>query len=176
MAFLALAYPEISKSDFDLIQSYRSENDALYFSVVEPHFTIVFPVSDIPQSEFINEIKRQAANLFQFEFTIRCATINKDAFSDYFHSFLVPDEGYSNIVKIHDRLYSGLLSENLRLDLDFIPHIGIGNSLKSLDCKRMVDEWNLDEFAIKGKVSVLTIVEYKNDLVRKLEEIKLSKL
>lgn len=174
MAYLVLAYPEISKSDFDLIQSYRSTNDELYYSVVEPHFTIVFPVFNIPEDEFIEEIRLQAENFNQCDFVIRCATINKDAFSDYFHTFLVPDEGYSNIVKIHDRLYSGLLRENLRLDLDFVPHIGIGNSLEKLDCKRMVDEWNQDDFEIKGVISKLTIVKYENDQVQKLEEINLK--
>ncbi len=44
MAFLVLAYPKIEQSDFDLIQDYRKENDGLFYSVVKPHFTIVFPV------------------------------------------------------------------------------------------------------------------------------------
>ena len=175
MAYLVLAYPEISKSDYDLIQSYRSVNDVLYYSVVEPHFTIVFPVFDIPESEFIKEIRHQADDLKRFDFTIRYATINKDAFSDYFHTFLVPDEGYSTIVKTHDRLYSGLLRENLRLDLDFVPHIGIGNSLEKLRCKKMVDEWNRDNFEIKGVISKLTIVKYENDQIQIVEEIMLKK-
>ena len=174
MPYLVLAYPEITKSDFDLIQTYRSKNDKLYYSVVEPHFTIVFPVFGFSETEFVAEIRKQAENLNKFDFAIRCATINKDTFSEYFHVFLVPDEGYSNIVKIHDILYSGLLQEDLRLDLDFVPHIGIGNSLDKNECKKMVDEWNKDDFEVKGTVSKLTIVEYENDRVRDLNEIKLK--
>ncbi|WP_106793436.1 2'-5' RNA ligase family protein [Aquimarina sp. Aq78] len=173
MAYLVLAYPEIKKSDFDVIQNYRKENDKLFYNVVEPHFTIVFPVFDQTETDFIAEIKKQAATFNNFDFVLRCATINKDAFNEYFHTFLVPDEGYSNIVKIHDRLYSGILKENHRLDLDFIPHIGIGNSLNKLDCKKMVDQWNKDEFEIGGTVKTLTIAEYKNNNLRQIEEIKL---
>jgi len=114
MAYLVLAYPEITSDDFDRIQN-----------------------------------------------------------CDYFHAFLVPDEGYSNIVKLHDKLYGDKLQNNLRLDLDFVPHIGIGNSRDKYLCKKMVDEWNRKEFSISGKITLLTIVSYENDTVTKIEEIEL---
>jgi 2'-5' RNA ligase len=173
MAYLVLAYPELRHEDFELIQDYRKKNDELYFKIVNPHFTIVFPVFDVSQDEFINEIKQNSKDINKFDFTIRCATINKDAFNDYFHAFLVPDEGYSKFVKLHDVLYSDKLKGNLRLDLDFVPHIGIGNSKNKFSCKEMVDEWNRKEFSISGKIKYLTIVNYENDTVTKLHEIEL---
>jgi len=175
MAFLVLAYPKIEQSDFDLIQDYRKKNDGLFYSVVKPHFTIVFPVFDQSESDFLTEIQKLAKNYDAFDFVLRCATINRDAFSDYFHTFLVPDEGYSNIIKIHNGLYSGKLKENHRLDLDFVPHIGIGNSLDKLECKKMVDEWNENDFAVNGTVSSLTVVEYENNRVRKIAEFQLER-
>jgi len=173
MAYSVLAYPELRHEDFELIQDYRKNNDELYFKIVNPHFTIVFPVFDVSQDEFINEIKQNSKDINKFDFTIRCATINKDAFNDYFHAFLVPDEGYSKFVKLHDVLYSDKLKGNLRLDLDFVPHIGIGNSKNKFSCKEMVDEWNRKEFSISGKIKYLTIVNYENDTVTKLHEIEL---
>lgn len=174
MAYLVLAYPELTSDNFDKIQSYRKENDELFFTVVNPHFTIVFPVFDISEEEFIKEVKNKSANFEKFDFIIRCATINKDAFSEYFHAFLVPDEGYSKIVKLHDKLYSDKLQDNLRLDLDFVPHIGIGNSQDKFKCKKMVDEWNKKEFELSGTISLLTIVKYENNVVTIIEEIKLK--
>ena len=174
MAYLVLAYPELTSESFDRIQSYRKDNDELFFNVVNPHFTIVFPVFDISEEEFTKEVKDKSANSVKFDFIIRCATINKDAFSDYFHTFLVPDEGYSRIVKLHDKLYSDKLKENLRLDLDFVPHIGIGNSQDRYKCKKMVDEWNEKEFSISGRITHLTVVNYENNIVSKIEEIELK--
>jgi hypothetical protein len=174
MAFLVLAFPKIKKSDFDLIQECRKQNDELFYSVVEPHFTIVFPVFDLDESEFLKEIKELAKKYSAFDFVLRCATINKDAFNDYYHTFLVPDEGYSKIIRIHDGLYGGKLKENHRLDLDFIPHIGIGNSIDKLECKKMVDKWNKNDFAIRGTVTSLTLVEFENNKVRKFAELKLE--
>lgn len=174
MAYLVLAYPELTSNDFDLIQNYRRDNDELFFKVVEPHFTIVFPVFDISQDEFTKEIKDKSSNLAKFDIVIRCATINKDAFNDYYHTFLVPDEGYSKIVKLHDKLYSDKLKNNLRLDIDFVPHIGIGNSKDKYSCKKMVDEWNGKEFSIMGKITRLTIVNYEKDTITKIKEIELK--
>ncbi|HET8963117.1 MAG TPA: hypothetical protein VFM99_04425, partial [Chitinophagales bacterium] len=56
-----------------------------------------------------------------FDFVLRCAAINKDASNDYFHTILGPDEGNSSFIKVHDDLYTGILKENHRLDLNFIP-------------------------------------------------------
>jgi hypothetical protein len=174
MAYLVIAYPALAKEDFDKIQHYREQYDALYFNVVEPHFTIVFPVSDVSEDELIREVRDKATNLTKFGFAIRCATINKDTFSDYFHTFLVPDEGFSNIVKLHDKLYSDQLKDNLRLDIDFIPHIGIGNAKDKFLCKKMVDDWNAKEFSIVGTITHLTVVKYENDRVTKIEDIELK--
>lgn len=174
MAYLVLAYPKLSTEHFDRIQSYRKDNDELFYKVVRPHFTIVFPVVDIPKEEFISEIKDKSVNLAKFDFIIRCATINKDAFSNYFHTFLVPDEGYSRIVKLHDTLYADKLKNNLLLELDFIPHISIGNSMDKYACKKMADEWNETDFTISGSITHLTIVNYENGIVTELEDIELK--
>jgi hypothetical protein len=85
----------------------------------------------------------------------------------------VPDDGYSQIVKLHDKLYSGLLAAEHRLDIDFIPHIGIGTSPDRYECKRMADEWNKKDFNIRGRISKLTIIEYKDKTVTDLESIGL---
>jgi hypothetical protein len=174
LAFLVLAYPEIEPSNFELIQVYRRKNDGLFYSIVDPHFTIVFPVFDQTESEFLIEIQHLSKNYYSFDFVLRCSTINKDAFSEYYHAFLVPDEGNSNFIKIHDKLYSEKLKENHRMDLDFIPHIGIGNSKEKMDCKKMVDEWNTNDFAISGTVSCLTVVEFKDNSIRNIAEIPLE--
>lgn len=173
MAYLILAYPVLEKNDFQLIQSCRKNNDKFY-SVVDPHFTIVFPVINLTVESFISEIKEKSQDRKKIDFAIRCATVNKDTFSDYFYTFLVPDEGFSDIIKLHDKLYSDLLADNLRLDLDFIPHITIANSKDKLHCKQMVDEWNSREFCINGRIDHLTVVDYSNNTIIKLKEIKLK--
>jgi hypothetical protein len=40
--------------------------------------------------------------------------------------YLGVEEGYEEIVALHDQLYSGPLEEYLRTDLPFQPHVGLG--------------------------------------------------
>ena len=173
MKLLAIAYPELTDKDHNLIEGFRKLNDKTY-RLIRPHFTIVFPVSDISITEFTDEIKSPLQNINSFQFCLRSSVVNKDAFSDQYHAFLVPDEGNSQFIKLHDNLYGGKLFKYQQLDLDFIPHIGIGNSTNKLECKKMVDEWNSKSFAINGIISSIDIIKYENENVEIVEKIKLN--
>jgi len=174
MSLLALAYPQISNEDYQWIQEFREENDELYHGRMEPHFTLVFPVFNQRPETFIEEIKRRAADHQRIEFAIRCAVMEKDAFTPYWHVLLVPDEGYSCILKLHDQLYSGKLADELRMDLPFIPHIGIGNSIEKWTCKELVDQINYSNLEIKGSINDINVVEYHEERVETIEQIKLA--
>lgn len=173
MAYLVVAYPELEQSDYEWIQSYRKQNDGRYFNVVEPHITLVFAVHDIDERIFIDEAKKQAQGIKPFDFHIKVATINLDNSGDYYHEFLVPDIGYSNIVKLHDKLYADKFADYLRLDIDFIPHIGIGNSDVAQQSKSRIDELNSKNISIKGKLKSIDVIEYKDDTVKTIEKIDL---
>ncbi len=174
MSFGVLAYPQIQDLDFERIQKFRKENDALYYEVVNPHFAFVFPTEIMGKKEFIEEISQKAQGFGSINFEIRSATVNKDAFLDYFHTLLVPDQGYSDVVKLHDRLYSGKLFEELRLDIDFIPHMGIANSKDRYEVKKWTDSWNDRDFMIKGNIDELTIVDYDGENLRDICRVGLG--
>jgi len=175
MALLVLAYPEIENGDYERIQEFRKYHDELYYHVVEPHFALVFPIHEVWEAKsFISEIVKQVQGVQPFEFCLRCATLNKSAFNDYYHTFLVPDEGYSKIVKLHDKLYANKLFPHRALSVDFIPHIGIGNSKNPLKCIEMAESWNKEEFAITGRIAILDVVNYENDTVQTIQRISLG--
>ena len=173
MAYLVIAYPKLNKHDYDWIQKYRHANDAIYFSVVEPHITLVFSIDNISKNEFVDEVKRQIIDIAPFGFVMKVATINKNDFGAYFHEFIVPDTGYSNIVKLHDKLYSGLFKPHHRFDLDFIPHIGIGNSDNVSVSKTRVDELNCQNISIQGRVETIDVIEYIDNKITTIESINL---
>lgn len=173
MAYLAISYPNLSQADHQWIQEYREKNDPRYFDLVEPHFTLVFPTFDIAETDFVSEIKKQSEGVQSFNFACNVATVNFDSSGSFYHEFLVPDQGYSDIVKLHDKLYSGTLAKNLRLDIDFIPHIGIGNTDESTESKQRVDTINTDGVSIAGSIDSIDIVKYENDLVQTVEKIQL---
>lgn len=171
MALLVLAYPQIEKKDYNWIQTYRAKHDERYFNVAEPHFTMVFPVFNIAETDFISHVQKAAKKIKEFFFVLRCAQIVKDSFSDYTDVFLIPEEGYRIFVKLHDTLYTDILEEELRLDIPFIPHLGIANSIDAKKCKILADEINNKNIEIVGAISKLDIVSYENNKVTTLKEI-----
>lgn len=173
--FLAVvAYPNISEKDKAWIDAYRKEND-VYYNLIGAHFTFVFPIENYGIDLLTREVKIQSENQKPINFSIRCATRNNDLTSDLWHVLLVPDKGFSDVVRLHDKLYSGTLADYERLDLDFIPHIGIANSPDPKKCKRMVDEINAQYKEIMGIIDTLDLVEYKNGSLQTFHQIQLKK-
>lgn len=174
MALGIASYPTIKNEHYLLIQDFRKQNDELYYTVAEPHFAFVFPVSEIPRDKFIEEAITKAKGSKPIDFEIRCATVNKDIFLDYYHLLLVPDKGYSDVVKLHDKLYSGLLFPHLRLDIDFIPHVGIANARDKYNVKKWAGQWNAKDFCINGTIEKLMVVDYTNNILTDILEINLK--
>jgi 2'-5' RNA ligase superfamily len=172
-SLLVVNYPTISKDDLAWIQDIRKKYDELNFTAIEPHFTLVFPLTDIDRATLISHVQQSIQAIQSFEFILRCAVLSNDAFSNYTHVFLVPDEGYSKIIKLHDRLYTAVLANELRLDIPFIPHIGIANSLNARSCKELVDRLNSQQFELRGRIDKLDIIWSEGDLVETIESINL---
>ena len=168
-----VAYPELAAADLERIQLCRREYNSLY-TVTGAHYTIIFSVPDMPLEDFTTEIKKQVAGIKTINFCLRSAVINKDSFSDNYDAFLVPDEGFSSIVKLHDKLYSDKLSYHHRLDISYIPHISIANSNDAQAVKTIVDDWNSKDLAISGKISSLDIINYENRVITTMERIELA--
>lgn len=176
MAKLVLAYPELNETDFHRIQTFREEYDEFFFKRVRPHFTFVFSVNDMTEKDFKEEIQKQSHGLFSFLFTFRCAVLDKDSLTGAYNVFLVPDEGYSRVIKFHDTLYSGKLREHKRLTIDFFPFMGIGCSKDSAASLKMIESWNKKDFEIKGRISVLDLVEFDGQTIETFEQIRLTPL
>jgi hypothetical protein len=174
MNLCVLAYPILSTGDYERIQEFRCHNDELYYHVVEPHFTLAFPLSGWEAEPYIAEIRKQAHGFRAFDFCIRCAALDKDASRDLYHAFLVPDEGHGQFVKLHYRLVTDRFFQYRHFEVDFIPHMGVGNSEDPLKCVEMVESWNREEFAISGHIRLLDIANYENDTVQTLLRLPLD--
>ncbi|HEX8069552.1 MAG TPA: 2'-5' RNA ligase family protein [Pyrinomonadaceae bacterium] len=174
MALLVLAYPRLARADYDWIQAVRAQHDERYFSVVAPHFTLVFPFTGMTHEAFGAHVRRQAAGVRAVSFVLRCAIVVEDDSRQFSHVFLVPDEGFGEIVRLHDRLYRDALAASLRLDITFIPHVGVGNGRDARACKALADELNARPFGVAGTIDTLDVVWYEHGRVQTVEQIALA--
>jgi hypothetical protein len=105
---------------------------------------------------------------------MRCASSVKDPLSPLTHVFLVPDQGFSQIVRLHDALYTDLLAPALRLDLPFIPHITIGAYPDPTISKALADQINQRDVVIEGQITTLDIIQNTPPIVPSLACIQLG--
>ena len=173
MGIMVIAYPEISKEDLNRIENFREKNDR-YFNIIRPHFTIVFPVYDLKQKDFIDHVKKISDKFSKINFTLRSAVTVKDSFSDYWDVLLTPDDGSSRIRKLHDALYTGILITELRMDIPYIPHMTVGNDIDAFQCYNLVNELNNADIAVKGAIKRLSIAWYDGKSLENIEDIELK--
>lgn len=77
------------------------------------------------------------------------------------------------MVHLHDRLYTGPLADELRLDLPFLPHVGIANAPTPEACKVIVDDLNAEQFEIRGRVETVSVIGYDGETVWTIERARL---
>jgi 2'-5' RNA ligase len=173
MKLLAITYPELTEAGLTLIENCRKTHDHFY-EVIRPHFTLVFGVSGFSPDKFSSEIKNQLNGINSFSFSIRSAEVHKDDFTEYFHTFLVPGEGFHQLVKLHDKLYSDRLSGHHLRNIEYIPHITIGNSKDKSACEKLADEWNKEKTILRGTISMIDLISFDGITAKTFEQIKLK--
>lgn len=172
MALLAIAYPTLSQADTQWIQTLRAQHDPNY-AIVAPHFTLIFPTFDRAPQPFGAHVRVTVQGQPRINFALRCALVVKDALREQTHTFLVPDEGFSDLVKLHDQLYTNWLADQMRLDIPYIPHITVATSPDPTVCKRIADAINNEPFTISGSIDLIDIVQFTNRTVTTMEQIAL---
>ena len=174
MAYLVLAYPKLNKSDYDWIQGVREKEDKRYYGVVEPHFTIVFATDKLDLDKLISHTQEKIQGMKSIDISLETTKTVKDDFQDIYHAFLIPSTGYDEITKLHDILYTGALASELREDLPYIPHVGIGTNKDEQPVKELTKQIDDSGQHITGSINELTIVEYDGTKVVDLQTLPLG--
>ena len=174
MSLLVIAYPNIEPICFEWIQKQRSRYDQYLFQIVNPHFTIVFPVNDVTEPEFSQIVESCSNGIKRIEFEIKQVVAHEDLLTGKFLQFLIPEMGNDEIVQLHDQLYSGELKRHLRKDIPYIPHITIGSHDDMKACRQAVAQINATNFQIHGTIDTLNIVAFENNKITPVKTVVLQ--
>lgn len=160
-----------------MIRDFRKRHDKTYVDVIDPHWTMIFPGSTdgFDEQRLRDHISSVATESSPIRFSCRYALVYDDDSNDDYYIFLVPDEGFSEISRLHDRLYSDLMRPSLRLDIPYVPHIGIANGKDRDHLYELAKEWNAAGHEIHGMINALTLCSYDERKVQDLETFPLSK-
>jgi 2'-5' RNA ligase len=126
-------YPQLSTELSKLIDAIRKEYDPT-FGFTKPHITVMFPIPEIVgEGQLISHIQNVISDYSPFE--IRLSGFHK---SHEHWLFLTMMDGEVQIKNLYQSLYSGILTEYRRDDIEFVPHLGLGLFIK----KGSIYDWD----------------------------------
>lgn len=162
MKLYVAVFPDL-KSNFSWIEEFRTKHDpAAQF--IEPHMTLVFPTTALSEAPLIDEISSLVKEFERFRVILRSAIVMPETETSgrHAHVFLVPDEGFSHLVLLHDLLYSGKLKSQLRLDIPFLPHLTVAAGVPPEAAKALTDSLNSKRFVIEFTVEAVSVVNIED--------------
>ncbi|WLR58849.1 2'-5' RNA ligase family protein [Guptibacillus hwajinpoensis] len=117
------------------IESIRAKYDPLY-KLIPPHITLVFPFeSDISKEKLLQHIRNVLINETPFKITLQGITG-----ADERYLFLGVKSGNDEIIKLHDKLYTGLLKKHHYRNISYIPHITVGQLETKNEFNKVVED------------------------------------
>jgi hypothetical protein len=167
-----VAKPEFGKTELDWLTRLRRERA---HSIGVPEFTLVFPGSDATRGEIVKHVERVGAATGRIRFCLRSAIIVPEHRMGWYHVFLVPDEGFGAIIKLHARLHTGPLECCLDMTTPYIPHLTVA-STKELDvARRTVTSLNAQDLAITGRIDQIEVHERDSSVPRCVAKVPLAR-
>ena len=110
------------KIDTSKIDKFRLKYDP-HIDLIQPHIALVFPIGDKNIDKVA--LEKHIKDVLKDEKSFKIHLHGLDKSWDHWLN-LILKEGNEEVIKLHDKLYTGVLSQFFRKDLGYIPHIGIG--------------------------------------------------
>jgi 2'-5' RNA ligase len=167
-----IARPHFDKSDLAWLTDIRSRRAG---SRGPPYFTLIFHGAQMTPSAFAEQVRKVAAGVPRIRFRLRSALVVPEPTVGRFHVFLIPDEGFGAILKLHDALHVGGIEAALRSDTPYLPHITVATTTSHEGARKLAQALNLGDIDIAGHIETLEVERRAGEVVRKVAEVPLAK-
>lgn len=172
MLIAVIAEPLFQEVDRLWIETIRELHDPQYQRIA-PHLTFVFPQACSDPAPIIRHVEMVVARHSAFNAHFRVALPVKDHLSTKAHVYLVPDEGLSATIRLHDDLYRDTLAANHQIDVPYIPHVTIAATENILNAKSIADDLNEETFDIACRIDTVLVLRCDTAHVQILTRIGL---
>lgn len=173
MSLVILAYPELDDGVLQRIQQFRKQYDQQQFSIVDPHFTLVFPSNVKLTDKLLLEINSVVDDFGAFKFSLFKAEVIQDVITNQYMVFLTTEKGNDSFQQLHTQLYVHSLQPYLRSDIPYVPHITIGRTESESGSIGIAEKWNQHACETSGIVRSIVLADFTGDRLMKIKELRL---
>lgn len=167
-----IARPHFDKDDLAWLTDIRSRRAG---SRGAPYFTLVFPGVEMAPEAFAERIRKNADGIARIRFRLRSALVVPETTVKRFHVFLIPDEGFGAILKLHEALHVGPIEAAIRPETPYLPHITVATSPDRKVVRDVAQALNQGGLDISGHIDALTVERRTGELIRDVAEIPLAR-
>ena len=167
-----IARPHFDKADLAWLTDIRSRRAG---SRGPPYFTLVFGEIDMEPAAFTKTVRAKAKAVHAIRFRLRSALVVPEPIVRRFHVFLIPDEGFGAILKLHDALHAGPLKSALRQGSPYLPHITVATTADDAAARSLAFSLNQGDIDIHGHIEALQVERRTGDVIQQVAEVPLSK-
>lgn len=169
-ALEVVARPEFGKAELDWLTHLRQTRA---HSAGAPAFTLVFPGAQ-SADEVVKHVGETCAVVSRIRFCLRSAMIVPEAKMGLYHVFLVPDEGFGAIIRLHERLHTGPLACCLHPETPYIPHVTVASTKEFDAARQTMALLNAKDLAIAGRIDEVEVHERDSAVPRCLAKAPLK--
>jgi 2'-5' RNA ligase len=167
-----IARPHFDKADLAWLTDIRSRRAG---SRGAPYFTLVFPGVELEPKAFAAAIRARVEGISPIRFRLRSALVVPEPLVRRFHVFLIPDEGFGAILKLHDTLHTGPIAAALRTDSPYLPHITVATTTDHNAARKLATALNNGDIDIRGHIDALQVERRTGEVIELMAEIPLPK-
>ena len=171
-ALEVIAHPQFEKADLAWLADIRSRRAG---SRGTPYFTLVFPGADLAPAAFAEAVRARIKGVRPIRFRLRSALVAPEPVARRFHVFLVPDEGFGAILRLHDALHTGPIAAALRQDTPYLPHITVATTPDYAAARSLAQALNQGGIDIAGQIAALQVEHRIGEDIRTVADISLSR-
>jgi hypothetical protein len=167
-----IARPHFEKADLAWLTDIRSRRAG---SRGAPYFTLVFANIDMEPADFTKTVSLNVKNIHPVRFRLRAALVVPEHIVRRFHVFLVPDEGFGAILRLHDALHAGPIKAALRQDSPYLPHITVATTPDYGAARSLAFALNQGDIDIHGHFDSLQVESRSGEIIKLVAEVPLAK-
>jgi 2'-5' RNA ligase len=166
-----ISRPHFDKSDLAWLVDIRSRRTG---NLGPPYFTLVFPGAEMTPPAFTAQVRASVQDIHRIRFHLRSALVAPEPMVGRFHVFLIPDEGFGAILRLHDALHTGPIEAALRPDIPYLPHITVATTTDYSAARKIAQSLNKGGIDIGGHIDALQVERRSGEVVRQVAEIPLK--
>jgi len=169
----AICLPQFSGDGQSEIQALRLAHCPEQAGLIGPHVTLIFPTDALPERDFIGHVVSIAGSFSRSKVCFRSSLPYLEPASGLSFVFLVPDEGFGWLNRLHERLHCGPLASAWDPTRPYIPHITLG-IFKTFPQARAASEiFNSRQVGFSGLASSIEVVLVESTSVRRIHSEQL---